>query len=63
MKHKKSVLKILSASCDCFEVSHGMAGNVSGLCVIALSINLKLTTTPDGAITQSPCYVPLNLKS
>ena len=37
--------------------------NVSGLCVIALSINLKLTTTPDGAITQNPCYVPLNLKS
>jgi len=27
MKHKKSVLKILSASGDCFEVSHGMAGN------------------------------------
>ena len=27
MKHKKSVLKILSASCDYFEVSHGMAGN------------------------------------
>ena len=31
MKHKKSVLKILSASCDCFEVSHGMAGNVSAM--------------------------------
>ena len=32
--------------------------NVSGLCVVALSINLKLTTTLDGAITQNPCYVP-----
>ena len=27
MRSKKSVLKILSASCDYFEVSHGMAGN------------------------------------
>jgi len=36
--------------------------NVSGLCVIALSINLKLTTTLDRAITQNPCYVPLNLE-
>ena len=27
-RNKKSVLKILSASCDCFEVSHGMAGNI-----------------------------------
>ena len=34
--------------------------NVSGLCVVALSRNLKLTTTLDGAITQNPCYVPLN---
>ena len=39
-----------------------MAGNVSGLCVVALSRNLKLTTTLDGAITQNPCYVPLNLE-
>lgn len=31
----------------------------SGLCVVALSRNLKLTTTLDRAITQSPCYVPL----
>ena len=37
-----------------------MAHNVSGLCVVALSINLKLTTTLDRAITQNPCYVPLN---
>jgi len=37
-----------------------MAGNASGLCVVALSRNLKLTTTLDRAITQSPCYVPLN---
>jgi hypothetical protein len=34
-----------------------IAGNVSGLCVVALSIKLKLTTTLDRAITQSPCYV------
>ena len=32
---------------------------VSGLCVVALSRNLKLTTTLDRAITQNPCYVPL----
>jgi len=36
--------------------------NVSGLCVVALSKNLKLTTTLDRAITQNPCYVPLNLE-
>ena len=35
-----------------------VADNVSGLCVVALSINLKLTTTLDRAITQNPCYVP-----
>ena len=35
-----------------------VAANVLGLCVVALSINLKLTTTPDRAITQNPCYVP-----
>jgi len=35
-----------------------MRHNGSGLCVVALSINLKLTTTLDRAITQSPCYVP-----
>ena len=34
-----------------------IAYNVSGLCVVALSKNLKLTTTPDRAITQNPCYV------
>lgn len=32
--------------------------NVSGLCVVALSRNLKLTTTHSWAITQNPCYVP-----
>jgi hypothetical protein len=37
--------------------------NVSGLCVVALSRNLKLTTTLDRAITQNPCYVPLNLET
>jgi len=36
--------------------------NVSGLCVVALNKNLKLTTTHDRAITQNPCYVPLNLE-
>ena len=35
--------------------------NVSGLCVVALSRNLKLTTTLNRAITQNPCYVPLIL--
>ena len=39
-----------------------MAGNGLGLCVVALSRNLKLTTTLDRAITQNPCYVPLNLE-
>ena len=37
---------------------HPLAYNVSGLCVVALSKNLKLTTTLDRAITQNPCYVP-----
>ena len=35
-----------------------MSDNVSGLCVVALSKNIKLTTTLDRAITQNPCYVP-----
>jgi hypothetical protein len=35
-----------------------IAYNVAGLCVVALSRNLKLTTTLDRAITQNPCYVP-----
>jgi hypothetical protein len=39
-----------------------IAYNVSGLCVVALSRNLKLTTALDRAITQNPCYVPLNLE-
>ena len=39
-----------------------MAHNGSGLCVVALSRNLKLTTTHYWAITQNPCYVPLNLE-
>ena len=41
-------------------MSGSIAHNASGLCVVALSRNLKLTTTLDRAITQSPCYVPLN---
>jgi hypothetical protein len=40
-----------------------MSYNVSGLCVVALSENLKLTTTLDRAITQNPCYVPLNYQT
>jgi hypothetical protein len=40
-------------------VSFRVSCNGSGLCVVALSINLKLTTTLDRAITQNPCYVPL----
>jgi hypothetical protein len=39
-----------------------ITANVLGLCVLALSKNLKLTTTLDRAITQNPCYVPLNLE-
>ncbi len=30
--------------------------NVSGLCVVGLSKNLKLITTLDRDITQNPCY-------
>ena len=40
-------------------VVSSIAHNVSGLCVVALSINLKLTTALYRAITQNPCYVPL----
>ena len=40
------------------EALHPLVANVSGLCVVALSSNLKLTTTLDRAITQNPCYVP-----
>jgi len=38
------------------------ANGGSGLCVVAHSRNLELTTTLDRAITQNPCYVPLNFK-
>ncbi len=38
-----------------------IAANVSGLCVVALSINLILTTTHSWAITQNTCYVPFLL--
>lgn len=31
MKHKKSVLKILSANSECFRVSAGIAPNGSGI--------------------------------
>ena len=43
-------------------VGNGIAYNGSGLCVVALSRNLILTTTLDRAITQNPCYVPYFLK-
>ena len=39
-----------------------MLPNGRGLCVVALNRKLKLTTTLDKAITQNPCYVPLNLE-
>ena len=42
--------------------SRKLFANVSGLCVVALSKNLKLTTTLDRAITQNPCYVPYFVK-
>jgi hypothetical protein len=35
-----------------------IATNGSGLGVVALSRNLKLTTTLNRDITQNPCYVP-----
>ena len=45
--------------CFCFRMmSNSIAPNGSGLCVVALSRNLKLTTTLNRAITQNPCYVP-----
>ena len=37
------------------------APNELSISVVALSRNLKLTTTFDRAITQNHCYVPLNL--
>jgi hypothetical protein len=40
-----------------------ISANGSGICVVSLSRNLKLTTTLDRAITQNPCYVPLNLEN
>jgi len=43
-------------------LSYTIGANVSGLCVVAISKNLKLTTTLDRVITQNPCYVPLNLE-
>jgi len=51
---------ILAIFNDRFEVYGSL--NVLRLCVVALSKNLKLTTTLDRAITQNPCYVPLNLE-
>jgi len=44
------------------ERQQGITHNVSGLCVVALSRKLKLTTTLDRAITQNPCYVPFFFK-
>ena len=42
--------------------SCSITANGSGLCVVALSINLKLNTTLDMAIMQNPCYVPFLFK-
>ena len=49
MKHKKSVLKILSANSECFRVSAGIAPNVLQTCegkelelqILNLKINFK----------------------
>ena len=39
MKHKKSVLKILSANSECFRVSAGIAPNVEALAfVVAIEL-------------------------
>jgi hypothetical protein len=53
-----TVLKKLKECAGFFFFNNLIATNVSGLCVVALSKNLKLTTTLDRAITQNPCYVP-----
>ena len=42
---------------DSFEMLLACIDNVSGLCVVGLSKNLKLITTLDRDITQNPCYV------
>ena len=57
-KVRWGIFKKLSPTKLHSEQSAPIAGNVSGLCVVALSRNLKLTTTLDRAITQNPCYVP-----
>jgi hypothetical protein len=44
-------------------VAPKIADNVWWLGEVALSKNLKLTTALDRAITQNPCYVPLNLQN
>ena len=38
-----------------------MFANGLGLCVVALSINLKLTTTLDRAIAQNPCQLSVKI--
>lgn len=60
----KNYIKINRLTTNTKNVSKQLpfAYNVSGLCVVALSRNLKLTTTLDRAITQNPCYVPLFLE-
>ena len=62
-KVRWGIFKKLSPTKLHSEQSATLAANVSGLCVVALSRNLKLTTTLDRAITQNPCYVPLNYQS
>lgn len=56
-KKKRMIRQMLNWNTDVV-----LAYNVSGLCVVALSRNLKLTTTLDRAITQNPCYVPFFFK-
>ena len=46
------------AQCNGVAGAKIISANGSGLSVVALSKNLKLTTTLDRDITQNPCYVP-----
>ena len=62
-KVRWGIFKKLSPTKLHLEQSAPLAANVSGLCVVALSIKLKLTTALDRAITQNPCYVPLNFQN
>jgi hypothetical protein len=70
MKHKKSVLKILSANSECFRVSAGIAPNGKRLCdggeIEAEKLNLLLMFnqgtnvcfSTKAPLLQNRCYVP-----